>query len=385
MGKKILFDLVSVQENPSGKRHGGGKYGEIVFKRMIEKGLRPSAFYRSSLWINPDILSIIQKYDLQLHDLDQQSLDDITKHGKVDIIFSCLPDNNLLNISNTRAKVILHGLRKIETPADRTFWSFRNNPFRQKIRAIIDRSMQIAGSSRLTKSNEYRKYFTNPNIKTAVVSEHTANAVKAFFPEFKDLNIPVFYSPSTSNAEPDSSNIPSEKYFLLVSGNRWEKNCLRAVQALDRLFSAGFIGDYKVKITGAKSASIYKYKLQNPDRFEFLGFVSENELATLYKNAYALIYPSLNEGFGYPPLEAMRFGVPVLASPFTSITEVCESAALYFNPYSVEEIMNRIIRLTNSPVLYEDLKQRSLLQYQKITAKQHADLDRLINWITDDL
>jgi len=65
---------------------------------------------------------------------------------------------------------------------------------------------------------------------------------------------------------------------------------------------------------------------------EALGQYSEGELVWLYKNAQALIFPSLYEGFGLPPLEAMSLGCPVLASNSASIPEVCGEAAIYFDP-----------------------------------------------------
>ena len=100
----------------------------------------------------------------------------------------------------------------------------------------------------------------------------------------------------------------------------------------------------------------------------------------MYHDAYCLIYPSLNEGFGYPPLEAMHWGTPVIASSFTSIPEICQNAAIYFNPYSIKEIMNRILLLTDE-MNYDLYKERSLKQYKFITDKQDKDLDGLIDYI----
>ena len=146
------------------------------------------------------------------------------------------------------------------------------------------------------------------------------------------------------------------------------------------MFSYGYFRDYYAIITGVSDANIYKYKIVNPDKFTFAGYVEDNDLEQLYHDAYAFIYPSLNEGFGYPPLEAMRYGKPVLASPFTSIPEICQGAALYFNPYSIEEIMNRILYITNDR-FYQEFSNLSVVQYAKITAKQSKDLDELIEYL----
>ena len=100
----------------------------------------------------------------------------------------------------------------------------------------------------------------------------------------------------------------------------------------------------------------------------------------LYHDAYCLIYPSLNEGFGYPPLEAMHYGVPVLASAFASITEICEGASIYFNPFSIEEIAARILYICNMDV-HREYAKRGVNQFNKVATKQKVDLDALIDYL----
>ena len=91
----------------------------------------------------------------------------------------------------------------------------------------------------------------------------------------------------------------------------------------------------------------------------------------------------MNEGFGYPPLEAMHYGVPVLASPFTSIPEVCGDAAIYFNPFSVEEIMSRLLMITDEH-LYKTYSERARQRYMLITEKQKTDLDAMIDYLYEN-
>ena len=166
----------------------------------------------------------------------------------------------------------------------------------------------------------------------------------------------------------------------MVSGNRCEKNNLRAIMAFDRLFTMGYLQGFQVKITGTKNSSNYRYKIQNVDRFDFLGYVDEEELEQLYHDAYCFVYPSLNEGFGYPPLEAMHYGVPVLASSYSSINEVCQGAVMYFNPFAIEEIANRILQIENKEIR-ERYSKLAKEQYLKITEMQKKDLDGLIDFI----
>ena len=70
--------------------------------------------------------------------------------------------------------------------------------------------------------------------------------------------------------------------------------------------------------------------------------MSDSELAVLYASAKAYVFPSLIEGFGLPPLEAQSYGLPVVASNASCLPEVLGKSALYFNPVSVEEIVEKI-------------------------------------------
>ena len=92
----------------------------------------------------------------------------------------------------------------------------------------------------------------------------------------------------------------------------------------------GVLQDVKMIVTGIRD-NIFKYRVKNPDRFVFLGYVDDDVWSSFDTDALSFVYPSLNEGFGYPPIEAMRYGVPVIASPLSSMAEICGAGALYFD------------------------------------------------------
>lgn len=374
---KLLFDITATQPIGTNKRHGGGKYGEIVLRRMLERSVPIVCYYDSRLWLNPETEELIKSNNVTLLDINGRTIDDIVEESACNTIFSALPKHDLFHFHGCRVISTIHGLRTLETPADSYCFYYKKSGWRDWAQFFLKKFIPRLYKERLRR---YKlKEWKSDNFQMVTVSNHSSYSIKTYFPELKEKNIPVFYSPSTSS-ERILSRKHSEKYFLMVSGARPEKNNLRAIKALDDLFSKGYLDDCNVKITGVKSGDVYRYKIKNLERFDFLGFVNEEELDQLYHDAYSLIYPSLNEGFGYPPLEAMHYGVPVLASPFTSIPEVCEGAALYFNPFSVEEISARILAISNE-VIHEEYSNRSKLQYSKITAKQKKDLDALIDYI----
>lgn len=374
---KLLFDLKAAQGNVSGKRHGGGKYTEIVFKRIVERGLPVSCFYDSSRWLNPEIEDIFKEKGIARYDVKDRSIDSVMEQYHFDRVYSALPIN-VYDVQKGEVFGTIHGLREFETPVDSFFLRYRNQYWKDVIRFFLQKYIPKIGYWWDWKRD--RKYLNKDNFHFCTVSNHSACSFRSYFPEVKDREIPVFYSPSTSSKKEITERVFKEKYFLLVSANRWEKNNLRAIMALDKLFSMGYLEDYKVKVTGVQSSAHFRYKLVNREKFEFLGYVEDEMLEQLYHDAYGFIYPSLNEGFGYPPLEAMRYGVPVIASPFSSISEVCEGAVLYANPLSVEEIMARILYVTKKDV-HEKFSSLAKGQYQKITEKQELDLDLLVDFI----
>lgn len=372
----LLFDLKATQPNVTGKRHGGGRYAEVIFQRMVEKKIKFSCFYDSSLWLNPTIKSLCDENSIPLYDVKIKSVETIVKENSIDRLYSALP-GKLALLRYCEVFGTIHGMRDFETPFDNIFFQYKNSP-KEYIKFVF--KLCFPNIFHKWKHRKYLEYYINSPFRIITVSEHSKYAFLSFFPELKNKEFKVFYSPNTSSCEELIRNT-SEKYFLLVSGNRWEKNNLRAIRAFDNLISNGLIANnVRMKITGTDGTK-FRYKIKNPDHFDFLGYVDDHKLEELYANAYLFIYPSLNEGFGYPPLEAMRYKIPVIASPFTSIAEVCNQGALFFNPYSVEEIMNRMLMMMDEQ-RHAEYSQRGYEQYLKIRERQDRDLDLLIEYIS---
>lgn len=142
-----------------------------------------------------------------------------------------------------------------------------------------------------------------------------------------------------------------KKSYILYVGNDYpHKNLKRLKLAFEKLKQDGL--DYELVL--------------------ITEFVSEQELDNLYKNASLFVFPSLSEGFGLPPLEAMARGVPVVSSNATCLPEILGDAAVYFNPLDIDD-MARVIKET----LLSDRVQKILIakgfeQAKKYDWKQMA-------------
>ena len=375
--KKLLFDLSVTQPAFTSKRHGGGIYGGFVLKKIIELNYNVIVAYNSSLWLNPDIKALCESHDVKMADISKIGILDAIDEIKPDIFYSPQPLGDFYKSKNCDMVVTIHDLREIELQLDsKMFWRYTQG---LKMQLKLWFQFFFPSYLKMRKHNRIANYVRNPEIRFVTVSNHTLSSLRLFYPELSEVDIPVYYSPSTINEVALSRKRPAD-YFLLVSGDRWEKNNLRAIIALDELRSAGFLMDKKVVVTGVDSVKRYRYRIKNPDMFEFVGYVEDADLHQLYHDAYCFIYPTINEGFGYPPMEAMCYGVPVLASPFSSVAEIVGDAALYFNPFSVDEIKMRILRMTDKEV-YASYVDKAHERYSQIRRRQDSDLEQLVNYI----
>lgn len=382
----LLFNLVAVQPIHSAKFHGGGSYGEVIFWALVKRGVQFSCAYDSRKYLDPMILDACKTQNIPLFDINEKTPQQIIDENQIDTFYTPLYSLEKKWDINVKDFVFTwHGVRALEMQ-----YSWAGVGFAKKLGQKFEALVRYRES--------WKKHYYKPKYqalaarmaegkaRTITVSEHSRASIKSFFPELLDLEIPVFYSPMTAY-EPEGflpPGVAAKKYFLLTSGARWEKNNLRAAKAFDELVgmyqSQGKPFDFKMVITGAANTRAYLRHLKHKDRFVLLGYVENRELEFLHQNAYAFVFPSLNEGFGYPPVQSMRYGVPVAASGTTSIPEVCGDAVLYFDPYSVSEIKNRLVQLLDSKI-YDEYAARAPKRYLEVHTRQNEDLEHTIDFI----
>jgi len=375
---KLLFDLIAIQPTLSYKFHGGGYYGEIIFFALLNRKIEFIGIYNGKNYINPKVL----ESGVKLYDINKTSLSDVINIENIDTIYS--PLHRYWPVSVKRYIITWHGVRGLEVQYENIKLIFIKSYLKKAFVIIIDFFIRdiLRKIIFLKEKANYDKIAYLDNIEYITVSEHSKYSIINFYPHLAKKEIPVFYSPFMEKNEIGQlpSGIVAKKYFLLTSSARYVKNNLRAVWAFDELFSQRIDISFNVVLTGVTNKKIYTKKLKNKDKFIFLEYIERETLNSLHANAYAYIFPSLNEGFGYPPLESMRYGVPVAASGTSSVPEICQDAVIYFDPYNVSEIKNRILQLMNDQI-YKEYSVRAIERYKVVSERQNNDLEKCLDFI----
>lgn len=155
----------------------------------------------------------------------------------------------------------------------------------------------------------------------------------------------------------------SGKYILFVGNVKPHKNLSALVSAFNLISNSiphdlVIVGKKEGFITGDAIVAALAANLSS--RVHFTGYVDDATLHQYFAHADAMVFPSLYEGFGLPPLEAMAAGCPVLVSNAGPMPEVCGDAALYCDPYSVDDMAAKLLTILNDEPLRAKLRQRGL-------------------------
>lgn len=150
--------------------------------------------------------------------------------------------------------------------------------------------------------------------------------------------------------------------FVLAVSNRSPHKNFEAISKALRVLGPV---DFDVAIAGGHSPKVFEDATVSHSRIKLLGHVSDSELRALYENAALFVFPSLYEGFGIPPLEAMALGCPVIASNAASMPEVCGDAAIYVHPDDTGALATAIRRLMDDPEERQRMRIRGRAQAAK--------------------
>jgi len=183
-------------------------------------------------------------------------------------------------------------------------------------------------------------------------------------------NVPFHKKPTREevlNYKRDSS---AERYIVAVSSMDPRKNFERLVAAFNRIEDK----TVKLYIIGMPFKAFNTPDLQKlvGDNIYLPGYISDEALQGMYQNALLSVYPSLYEGFGLPPLEAMTYGCPVINSDIPALREVSEDAALYVDPYDIDNMAAGIEQLIEDEPLRKELQLKGLEQIKKYSWEKSA-------------
>ena len=218
-----------------------------------------------------------------------------------------------------------------------------------------------------------------PSIRSAdeviCVSRFTASEVSRYYPSaVGKCRVIHEAAEAVAGLEQLPPGLP-ERYLLFVGTLEPRKNLQRLLRAYASLREDPSVPP--LLIVGGQGwgdvdleSSIRQLSLEG--RVQVLGYVSDAELHSIYASALALLMPSLYEGFGLPVLEAMQFGVPVIASSTSSLPEVVGDAGLLVNPYSEAELAEAMRSLVHKPELHASLSARARNRAQDFSWERAA-------------
>lgn len=169
---------------------------------------------------------------------------------------------------------------------------------------------------------------------------------------------------STDNNILLKNGLQKDKYLLAVSSLSPNKNFHSIVKAIEDLDNK----DFDIVIAGGSDPRIFSKTDDGLlNNVKYVGYVTDEELKSLYLHSACFIFPSLYEGFGLPPLEAMACGCPVIASNTSSIPEVCDDAVIYCDPRDSNTIKIAIEKIMGDNQLRDKLRQKGQIQSNKFS------------------
>lgn len=284
--------------------------------------------------------------------------------GGVDVYF--VPNINFVAVSK-KAKLVVtaHDLSFEYFPEafsnKQRFWHYLIN-----FRGLVKRADSVIAVSESTKADLVSVYQLDPKKITVVLSgvdgefrPLSRNNLELLEVQ-KKYTLPYHFVLSLGTFEPRKNTVATVQGF--------EAFC-KVYPKLSENIHLVLAGAYGWKSEGLRQAVI-----SSPvrDRIHVLGYVAPEDKPALYNLASVFVYPSLYEGFGFPPLEALACGTPVITSNVASLPEIVGESAILIDPYRPDDIMEALVAIFESPDLKEKLAKEGIIQAQKFQWLQTA-------------
>jgi glycosyltransferase involved in cell wall biosynthesis len=223
-----------------------------------------------------------------------------------------------------------------------------------------------------------------------VPSDYAKKQIHRYYKELPvDRLVTIYEGPKTLSKEYEPVNhatilsklrIQEKKYLLHVGVMNKRKNIPFLINAYKQLLENG--NDYKLVLAGSlntsqyidDSAKILTTITQNNLQHQVIltGYLSDEELAVVYQHAFLYVFPSLNEGFGLPIVEAFAYGVPVIVSNNTCLPEIGADAVLTFDPFDETDLVAKMQSVIENAGLRKSLQQKGKERLQDFSWKKTA-------------
>ncbi len=269
---------------------------------------------------------------------------------KIDLMH--FPHFNIPIFCPSRFIVTIHDLILTKFPTLRAttlysiLYKIKNLGYKVVISTAVHRSEQIITVSNFTRKDIIKQFKISAN-KIIVTYEGITKTIK--------------YNPIDNNEEKVLLWYNIKKPFLLYVGSAYpHKNLELLIKAFRNIRKR--YPNLHLVLVGREDYFYQKLKQANKQTpcIVFTGYVPDKDLRILYKNALAYVFPSIYEGFGLPPLEAIINHCPVVSSNQASMPEILGKSALYFNPFKVKEIENKLKQIIDDENLRKDLVKTGL-------------------------
>lgn len=219
------------------------------------------------------------------------------------------------------------------------------------------------------------------------VSKHSKETILKFFPSTDPEKIHVTHLAADDQYKPLNKHICkamlkskfniNKPFMLYLGGFSHRKNIRILIEAFSIIYKELKVEHCLVIVGAARDEGTellnFAKQLNIDDKIIFTGYVDEPILPYFYNGCELFVYPSLNEGFGLPPLEAMSCGTAVITSNVSSMPEVVGDGGLLVNPEKIEELCQSIIDVLNDNILKMDLSKRALKRAALFSWQNTAD------------